>query len=483
MKHDKLIIKIVTLFLVIFVFVQCEKDYIPNENISQSHRGDNQYTNCWTNITNWTDLMSDSVLTINLIPAIPPVDSNYKNWLNNKYNRIDIRSLTSENFSDLQCLKQYLANKSLVQLGESSHGTKQYSQIKVRLIKFLHEEMGFDVIAFESGFFECFYTYENISGFTETEAMKNSIYYGVWGTPDVKELFTYIMSTQTTNHPLIFAGFDNFHTSKNKSILKRPSYLFDVISKIDIQYANKIRTFDSLTTVQLINFQSSYFNQYQDSILSTYLQVVSFINLHKDSLISYYTNNPTYPLIVRQSITSTLTDINYLLEYYAGDEIKSSTIRDSSMAANVSFLKEILYPQKKIILWAHNYHIANSAFQHSLYADVKDMGMYLSEKYRSDLYTIGLYMLRGKTKTDWDWSIIDVPLPISFNSLEAILYQCRKKTLFIDLLHQSNSIGNNWMFTTISAKSSGFANESMIIRNVYDGIIFIDSSSVPVYLP
>jgi len=92
-------------------------------------------------------------------------------------------------------------------------------------------------------------------------------------------------------------------------------------------------------------------------------------------------------------------------------------------------------------------------------------------------------MLRGKTKTDWNWSIIDVPLPVSSNSLEAILYQCRKKSLFIDLLHQPNSIGNKWMFNTISAKSSGFANESMVIRNVYDGIVFIDSSSVPSYSP
>ena len=137
-------IKIFALLFINITCLQCEKNNIPEENNNHIHRGNEQTVNCWTSITDWTNLISDSLLTIEIIPAIPSVDSNYTNWLNNKYNRIDIRSLTSENFSDLQCFKQYIGNRTLVQLGESSHGTKQYSQIKVRLIKFLHEQMGFD---------------------------------------------------------------------------------------------------------------------------------------------------------------------------------------------------------------------------------------------------------------------------------------------------------------------------------------------------
>jgi hypothetical protein len=38
------------------------------------------------------------------------------------------------------------------------------------------------------------------------------------------------------------------------------------------------------------------------------------------------------------------------------------------------------------------------------------------------------------------------------------------------------------MYYTITAKSSGFADEEMIIKDEYDGIIFIDTSSVPDYL-
>ncbi|HEV7993374.1 MAG TPA: hypothetical protein VGP25_16230 [Gemmatimonadaceae bacterium] len=67
-----------------------------------------------------------------------------------------IRSLSYDgDFSDLRFLATTLQGKRLVQLGESGHGVSEFSLAKVRLIKFLHEELGYDVIAFESSLFAC----------------------------------------------------------------------------------------------------------------------------------------------------------------------------------------------------------------------------------------------------------------------------------------------------------------------------------------
>jgi erythromycin esterase len=481
MKFQNPILKIVALLFLVILHSQCEKDYNPpGYNNCQRQRGNNQPPACWSDITDWTGLMPDSLFAIKLIPAIPSVDSNYKIWLNNKYNRIDIRSLTSDNYSDLQCLKQYLENRTLVQLGESSHYTKEYSQVKIRIIKFLHEQLGFDVIAFESGFFECFYTNENILNFSVTDAIKNSIF-SIWGTPMI-DLFTYIKATQSTSHPLTLAGFDCQYTSAYFSISKRPGLLFDLISKVDIRYANEVRNFDSLTTIKFKSSSFPYSTQYKDSIKAGYSRLNSFIDQHYDSLILFYPDNPVYPLILKQSVSSTLAFLDELLFYLYNDIFKYYAVRDSAMAANVVFLKEKLYPQKKTIIWAHNYHIAKSGYPHAVNPDSKVMGVYLAEKYGSELYTIGLYMLRGTTR-DNNGNIIHVPLPVSSNSLEGILYQIRKKYFFVDLLHQSYSEGNKWMYNPVSAKSYGYANESMVLRNVYDGIIFLDSTSVALYGP
>jgi len=40
-------------------------------------------------------------------------------------------------------------------LGEQSHGEATTYETKIKLIKFLHQEMDFDILAIESGFYDC----------------------------------------------------------------------------------------------------------------------------------------------------------------------------------------------------------------------------------------------------------------------------------------------------------------------------------------
>jgi len=43
-----------------------------------------------------------------------------------------------------------LKDKRIVFLGENAHGVSEFTTMKARLIRYLHEELGFDVLAFES---------------------------------------------------------------------------------------------------------------------------------------------------------------------------------------------------------------------------------------------------------------------------------------------------------------------------------------------
>jgi len=429
-------------------------------------------------INNWEGLLSDSLLITEEEPLIPNVDTAFVEWLKNKNNRVDIRSLTSENFEDLQCMKQYLTDKSLVQLGESSHGTKEYNLIKVRFIKFLHEEMGFDVIAFESGLFDCFYTYENINDYTAKQTLNNSIFSSVWGTEEVLELFEYIKQTQSTEHPLILSGFDCQRTGDNYD--KRPDFLYDMLVKVDSLYADQVSSFDKHVLTYYMDHYN-YLVNYADSINTRYIEIISFIDQHYDQIKKYYPDKENYLVFAKKSILSTISELRYMLALHENIN-KCMYIRDSAMASNISFLKEELYPGKKIILWAHNAHIAYYPNLTSIHSNYRNMGNWLLENYREELYTIGLYMLRGKTNTEYNWTIIDVVLPTKSYSLEAILYHLRKKYIFVDVLNHPYENGNEWLYYNITTKYSGFMDEEMIIKDNYDGIIFIDTSSVPDYL-
>ena len=56
-----------------------------------------------------------------------------------------------DQWSDLAALGASLEGRSRVLLGEFSHGSGEVNLLKNRLIRYLHEEHGFEVLLFESG--------------------------------------------------------------------------------------------------------------------------------------------------------------------------------------------------------------------------------------------------------------------------------------------------------------------------------------------
>ncbi|MFC0131099.1 hypothetical protein CR105_04570 [Massilia eurypsychrophila] len=155
------------------------------------------------------ELLSDAALR--LAPAdIAPASAA---WRADVASRVHpIRSLYSDDFSDLQFLKPVLAAKRVVQLGESGHGVAEFNLVKVRLIQFLHQQMGYDVIAFESSLPQCYLADQAIGSAMPIEVMKRCLF-PIWHSNETLPLFDYLDASRKSGKRLTLAGFDTQDSS------------------------------------------------------------------------------------------------------------------------------------------------------------------------------------------------------------------------------------------------------------------------------
>lgn len=92
---------------------------------------------------------------------------------------------------DWEFLKAAIGNKRIVAIGESAHGAKEQSQYQLELIKYLHEEMGFNVLAWETSTAGCYIGNHYRAELSDTLLLKHMML-PVWHTQTHLELIQYL---------------------------------------------------------------------------------------------------------------------------------------------------------------------------------------------------------------------------------------------------------------------------------------------------
>jgi erythromycin esterase len=403
-------------------------------------------------------------------PLAPPENEEWARWA--AENAHPIRSLTSGEFADLRFLNGLLKGKRIVQLGESGHGVSEFSTAKVRLIKYLHQEQGYDVVAMESGLFECHWVNGQVRFIPPVFAMRNCMF-GVWQVKEVEELFAYMAQTHATDRPLQLAGFDTQFSSV--LIRARPSFLRSLIAPLDTAYASLAARTDSVFVARMTGpfaARAPYLRENQERLNAFYTGLEEYLDRNRTALARGSALIDGYVLATRQSVHSTPTLIRQSLL----PPVEQNAVRDLGMADNLDFLLDEMYPGKKVIVWAHNVHVSHGSNVYP--ARQFWMGSHVAERRRAELYTIGLYSYRGRQR-DNAGNVYTVRSPMPAGSLESILYRARKRQLFVDLSRQERTPGTEWMFVPTAAHAWGVRPEPQVLRDQYDGILFVDTTNPP----
>lgn len=360
--------------------------------------------------------MLSLLLTLGLIKLSAQILSTETEWLQQAVNTI--ASADSDDFSDLEFLKKELKDVRIVQLGESSHGIGDYYRLKGRLIRFLHQELDFNVLAIEGGFGDINTAYYNINTSSSKELIDRSVF-GNFNCEEMLETFHYIKEQSQMSNPLHLAGFD----CQESAVYFKP-FMVDFIAETDTVLSRKFAsgyhtTFDFYgmmrDSAQLMAAVAS--NQH---LLK---EVEGLINSKSISLEKKHTKDLLK--VIRQTIH---TKISYWeLTFAEIQQFKGFALRDRLMAENIKWLADSLYPDQKIIIWAHNAHIhKGKALYPGPDGEVFNMmGGHLEEYFGDQNYVLGLYSYEGETYRHFKQDTIAFEhkelggLEARFNELEA----------------------------------------------------------------
>ncbi len=150
----------------------------------------------------------DSPSQPNASSAVP---AEVATWL--RQNATEFRtSIAVGSDDDLAVLTSLVGNARVVALGEATHGTSDFFEMKHRILRYLVEHMGFTAFAIEATFPEAEAVDEYVrTGKGDPAVLLSRLYFWTWNTQEVLDMIQWLRAyNQTAPAPkqVRFFGFD-----------------------------------------------------------------------------------------------------------------------------------------------------------------------------------------------------------------------------------------------------------------------------------
>lgn len=457
--------------------------------------------------------------------ATSTISTSTKNeWLKQYAAPIDSTTISStDNFNDLSASLKFLANKSVVFLGENEHGDGTSSQLRGRVITYLHQQLGFNTLAWEIGPHDGFEIMTKLLDLNATytsetifQIFKDSMSISPqWGfAEDTQPIFNYIAQSLSSSNPLELVGYDyggtgNFPTFVGGSASTYPalkSFLdqaiptkaypnqtyFTILERItNNEYLIQTTTVPPQSEIdfffETLNITLNYLTHNLNATIHNYTTWVQIYNQTganaRDQLIYGPACNFDY---------ITCTDSKYLLnnrDQQMADNLLRLLRKDRSNIASSS--------KRKIIVWTHNSHASRSPNSYydpgHQYIDGQNglgdckgktpcetlrAGEVLHNYIDSEMYSMANIVYQGPAGNN--------NKTCSFNALTHVFSPCGSleydmhiagfnKSAFLDF---SRNPIPTWLQEYYTTSYFEHQNVGLLhLTNVYDGIFYIDNST------
>ncbi len=329
--------------------------------------------------------------------------------------------------------------------------------------------MGFDVLAWESGFFECEEMNRTLeSDLPPLEAAQGGIY-GPWSRGGLlAPLFEYARSTLKTSRPLRQTGFDfqYWWLGAGGSAETYSKRLFGLFDRLDSELASPA----DRKTVADLRAALREPNTYKPAQEDREKNRVAI-----GRLAGALRNKAADVKDVREVhfFLKTLEDLSALEQLRATSDYES---RDRKMGKNLVWLANEWYAGHKVIVWAASLHIArelgsiDTRTPRISYSDFVSMGQVAHEQLGKAVYTIGFTAYCGRAGTPMMLGprILEPP---AADSLETLFHATGRPYAFVDFRELPK---DHWLRKPIISRPFGYTQMLSNWTGNFDAMFFTD---------
>ncbi len=377
-------------------------------------------------------------------------------------NAVPVRSIHIQDtdYTDLSPLAGAIGDKRIVMLGELYHGDATAFQAKARLIRFLHEKMGFNVLAYEADFFALNHGWDAYkAGSISIDSLIYLSIYPIWTQCKEWQPVQQYARDCAKGHELKLTGFDNRGYSGYG--LKH--------------LAAALRSF--LDSSQIPFTKSTGYGEYLKILRAAPRLAGGGDRKRMDSLVHYTgiilkqlpgsAKHTFYGKLIESQLAFYKMAIYYKYDSIYARSGKDYPLHDLQMAENLQWLAGTKYANEKIIVWAHNMHIEKGKGDSTHHNQYNSMGYYFTQDpaLAAQTYILGFTCYTGSGKLQVSRPAEKVTKPPK-KSIENWLHQRGYPFSFLDLSRMENEKPFS-MKTYINTASEAPWNK------YYDGIFFI----------
>jgi len=162
-------------------------------------------------------------------------------WIRGKAVRLQTAE-AGHGFSDMQRLKKVIGNARIVALGEATHGTREFFQLKHRMLEFLATEMGFTIFSIEANMPEAYRLNDFVlTGKGDPAQLLRGMYFWTWDTEEVLNMILWMRRFNESGKGHVeFTGFDMQTPTVAMQIVR------DFVARTDTEYVAAVRNASEL---------------------------------------------------------------------------------------------------------------------------------------------------------------------------------------------------------------------------------------------